>query len=163
MMSIDDIYWRTMPKSERHVLIDKLGIDIHLEETKMDVSNLTDQTKSVLLAKALAWSDPVYLTGPQLWVVYEHSGEIHSSPYRFNLYAPATMALAWRVLNWAVYKPSLNTPQFDENGFEVESLRFGFFRYEIWGEMPDAQRRWLDKILTLAIEAGLVELEEEKG
>ena len=73
-----------------------------------------------------------------------------------NLYNPAHMALAWRVLNWA----SNNMP--GKTGQRQKLFRF-IRGTETYGDkmivsMPptDAQRAWLDKILSLAIEAGMI-------
>lgn len=65
-----------------------------------------------------------------------------------NLYDPANMALAWRVLNWA------GETQFGGN---ITSRAWNNFWIDMRILPPaDAQRAWLDKILKLAIEAGLV-------
>lgn len=67
--------------------------------------------------------------------------------YPLDLYAPANMALAWRVLNWAT----------DDSRSLI-----------VWGHAGDvfnlaklppeeALATWLDAVLTLAIEAGMVE------
>lgn len=79
------------------------------------------------------------------------------------LFAKRWMFLAWRVLNWAM---SNNSPVFfcmvDWFYAEAEDVPHGYktsgsnwFRLFMY-EPADAQRAWLDKILTLAIEAGMV-------
>ena len=70
-----------------------------------------------------------------------------------NLYDPANMALAWRVLNWAIGDPSF--------GHDVDHWLWNEgIGYDLLNLAHDvAQRAWLDKVLTLAIEAGLVELD----
>lgn len=72
-----------------------------------------------------------------------------------NLYDPANMALAWRVLNWWYdYIATTDNEAVDpEDGFfDVGKLMHG-----VWAQPPaDAQRAWLDKILTLAMAAGMV-------
>jgi|GEM_PF-6697253 len=57
---------------------------------------LTDQQKSVMLARAMGWEvqeivglDADIFAPPDIWVI---AG---------SLYYPANMALAWLVLNWA--------------------------------------------------------------
>jgi hypothetical protein len=60
------------------------------------------------------------------------------------------MPLAWRVLNWA-HETALCRDYADGVG---KILHF-------WSPSADAQRAWLDKILELAIEAGLVEVPDD--
>ena len=128
-----------------------------------EIDDLKDHENSVLLAKAIGWkivnSDRI----EGLQFVYDiDEVQVHvtrdarflpNDP--FNLYAPAHMALAWRVLNWA-----------EDLDMSTPSLNWKLFEYPLRTlacESPgDAQRLWLDKILALAIEAGLVELEKEK-
>lgn len=72
----------------------------------------------------------------------------------FNLYDPANMALAWRVLNWA------GMTQFFEDFSKWANARMDLTQIVVNGQdlPPDrAQKSWLDKILALAIEAGMVE------
>ncbi len=65
-----------------------------------------------------------------------------------TLYNPANMALAWRVLNWAF-------ANFVDIWLE-ETFR-AWVPNPLYTLPPaDAQRAWLDKILTLAIEAGML-------
>ena len=120
---------------------------------------MTNREKSVLLARAMGWN---YLDAHHVqdaahdWVVFRG---------RFNLYKPAQMALAWRVLNWAMD---------EESSFALFQGQ-KFFRW--WNDISisgasnrnllvqppaDAQRLWLDKILELvAIEAVIVETADE--
>lgn len=65
-----------------------------------------------------------------------------------NLYAPANMAMAWRVLNWAAI--SKISAKFSEWWYEVAVSTFHHLEPNV------AQRAWLDKILTLAIDAGMI-------
>ena len=65
-----------------------------------------------------------------------------------NLYDPANMALAWRCHLWACNN------QFNTNTWPY----LGWFEDNSIFEYEDAQRRWLDKVLELAIEAGVVEV-----
>lgn len=79
-----------------------------------------------------------------------------------NLYEPANMALAWRVLNWATTQ-SVTVKAQKGGGDDIWQEPWTTFiddeingKYEIYMMTPaDAQRAWLDKILTLAIEAGM--------
>jgi hypothetical protein len=92
-----------------------------------------DQEKSIVLAKAMGWE----------------IGEIHGAdrillPEGGNckldaLYNTACMALAWRVHLWALHRAGLN-------GYET-----WWHKYAPWMK-EDAQRLWLDKILSLFME-----------
>lgn len=69
-----------------------------------------------------------------------------------NLYAPENMALAWRVLNWA------NGNQMIMDYWqETTYVEHEMFVYWFVLTPQEAQTAWLDKILQLAIEAGVVE------
>ena len=129
------------------------------------IDKMTDQEKSVLLSQLCGWLKQYenegnawgFTPGGGLDDYYSHLCTLlnykpeHVTP---NLYDPANMALAWRVLNWATEelpgKPGIRQKLFailwTEDG---EDLLYG-------QEPATAQRRWLDKILTLAIEAGLI-------
>jgi hypothetical protein len=77
-----------------------------------------------------------------------------------NLYDPENMALAWRVLNWAAkkfhYGDSYSAGYRIDDWIMDEPIVKGDGAYNIWDLPPaEAQRAWLDKILELAIEAGL--------
>ena len=106
------------------------------------MQEMSDQEKSVLLVKAMGWFFGMHRDG--LKVSPENNGIIQDG----NLYDPANMALAWRVHLWAL-----------DNLGAVED-----WKYVSWWENmaifaeDDAQRLWLDTILELAIEAGLVEV-----
>ena len=102
----------------------------------MHLDEMTDEEKSVLLARAMKES---MFPGKYLSVMSPEFKPI-------NLYDPANMALAWRVLNWA---------------FESLPVQGEFFyAVSTWVQQPPAiaQRQWLDKILTLAIKAGIVKV-----
>jgi len=68
-----------------------------------------------------------------------------------NLYDPANMALAWRVLNWA-NEWMANGGARDFPDFCDDILRC----LDAASPPAAAQRAWLDKILSLAIEAGMI-------
>ena len=114
-----------------------------------EIDKMTDNEKSVLLARAMGWklNDNV---------VYDVFDEFNLNVEYETLYDTANMSLAWRVLNWA-----------EENHLtykdDMISRRYVLPMLDLFKLPPAAaQRLWLDKILELAIEAGLVEREEEK-
>ena len=135
------------------------------------MNDLTDQEKSVLLAKAMGGEPDTY----PLWMLdFKESrvlgGEtnLSTADYVFNLYNPANMALAWRVLNWAGKQVPTETSR---SGLILHSWAGRL--HSFWGasywvnghklflhsmDPADAQRAWLDKVLSLAIEAELVEV-----
>ena len=75
-----------------------------------------------------------------------------------GLYDPANMALAWRVLNWASEQKAVYF-EFMQWWFrqDADLDMFGGYLFDL--EPKDAQRVLLDKILSLAIEADLIEKE----
>lgn len=115
---------------------------------------LSDQEKSVMLARAMGWEVYPMYEGSPMMLFNAPGDEVNHS----NLYLSENMALAWRVLNWGlVVKPtdpvgSIHSPDRIHNKLE-DWLRTTF----LWGR-PDAQKQWLDQVLELAIEAGLMEV-----
>ncbi len=73
-----------------------------------------------------------------------------------ELYDEEFMADAWRVLNWWT-EDEADRPWAQWAEFS------GFWEDGFLTQLPaaDAQRLWLDKILELAIEAGMIELDKE--
>ncbi len=115
---------------------------------------LTDQEKSDLLCNLAGMPKGQFgITGPEgpewefvwpdLYEVDEDGDPLH-------------LPLAWKVLNWwtedEADRPWVQWAEFS-----------GFWEDGFLTQLPaaDAQRLWLDKILKLAIDADLVELEEE--
>ena len=95
------------------------------------LEHMNPQEKSILLAKA--------------------AGIIEDR----NLYYPANMALAWRVLNWAMTDTHLG----DVMAMWWDLRPSGS---NMLDKTPaDAQRLWLDEILSMLIEAGLVEVNDD--
>lgn len=85
-----------------------------------------------------------------------------------NLYDPANMALAWRVLNWAATQTKTVKAQKGGGDESWQESWATFIDDAINGNldmysMPPAaaQRAWLDGILGLAIEAGMVDAAAE--
>ena len=112
------------------------------------IDDMSDQEKSVMLARAMGWEvtfaySPAH---PQLWIP-DDLAKAHKTKFIANLYDPASMALAWRVLNWVA--------KWDLNQQSVYYTQFyGWWdNNDLWAMPPAAaQRAWLDKILTLAKE-----------
>ena len=109
-----------------------------------DIDNLTKQEKSVLLAKAM---------GKPLWIIRIDVAMMGIEDSTIsNLYHPANMALAFRTFYWFYHNTKL--------------ARLLLDRWSIYNLMGNPVEEivpvLLDDILSLVIEAGLVELEEEK-
>ena len=130
------------------------------------IDKLSDQEKSVMLAKAMGWT-ALYWSNRDFWSswyhlvdennrkikrrgIHKNTGDVFHS-LMVDLYKPSNMALAWRVLNWA-HETGLCRRYADGVGKNIH----------FWDAPADAQRAWLDKILTLAIEAGLVAKPSDK-
>ena len=105
----------------------------------MRIDELSDEQKTAVLAELVNMTPDV----------------MNSGVLCVDLYDPANMALAWRVLSWAEIESGKNTRC---------DFHFGWMEFlpESLFECPpaDAQRTWLDMILSLAIEAGMVEIDE---
>jgi hypothetical protein len=129
--------------------------------TKQD--EMTDQEKSVKLAKLMGWKykhdgitgdwyeplgiEPLY----EEWQCYRRkANHKYVVAISLNLYSPANMALAWRVLNWA-YNQLTGKNNIRNRLFDYLVLS----NKAIYGlPSADAQRLWLDKILELATRGG---------
>ncbi len=125
-----------------------------------EIDDLTDHEKSMLLAKVMELETFVDDFG-KTWINFPGTTKVAT-----DLYLEIHIALAWRVLNWA-----------SEQGHDIDDYSYPYYfaqgveelfdtdveiEHQIWAKPPaDAQRLWLDKILELTIEAGLVKLEEE--
>lgn len=112
---------------------------------------LSDEQKSWLLAKAAGWQ----YCPPFDWLDATGSNYLFSikNRHEFDLYSPYLMDAAWRILNWWQWRKS------EEGGGLPEKLFFAAFGdFEIWMSLPPelARRKWLDKILKMCIDAGLV-------
>lgn len=122
----------------------------------MNIENMTDEQKSVMLAKLVGWEvserhgvESVHYIDAVFVSTDKFTARLTGPDF---LYADKWMALAWRVLNWAADRLPGETGQ-----------RQSFFKMlngsgsALWWLSPEqAQRLWLDKILSLAIEAGMV-------
>lgn len=134
----------------------------------MNINELSDKQKSVILARLCGWTvDEV--TQETMERLYGKRSDYMSRMvwrdilgvlYPFglpNFYNTANMDTAWRVLNWATSNDSIHDELIDWDWHRWTSHQ------HIWTMPPtEAQRSWLDKILELAIEAGLVDLRPEE-
>jgi hypothetical protein len=133
----------------------------------MDISGLTPEQKSVLLAKAMGWTihESVEALHIPLLIILP---EGYSIDYTNNLYEPIAMAVAWRVLNWAIKQMPIETKPEGMIQYTWAARLHHFWSESHWTDggkhwlfsmtPADAQRLWLDKILKLAIEAGIIDL-----
>lgn len=134
--------------------------------------NLTDEQKSMMLAKAMEWyvesngaGDIVYLDSNGLVIVGDFTYfDLATAP---NLYDPANMALAWRVLNWAMTLPEIERPMknwLGDNWRKTDQDNNTIFAPGWWFlaslAPQDAIREILDAVLELAIEAGIAEMQD---
>lgn len=111
------------------------------------MNDMSDREKSVLLAKAMRW----YVTVHDKRCAISSLGErLGVTDYPLNLYDPENMALAWRVLN-----------HFSWVDIALKIVLQDTVKNSIHDDPADAQRLWLDKVLELAIEIGIITLEAE--
>ena len=126
----------------------------------MNIDEMSDSEKSVLLARAMGIVEPGPVTGNE-WAVIGPVIRLEV----LNFYDELNMALAWRVLNWI---------SGEDRETDIHSIKKlpAFLEFDRWWtnkdnflfqlSPADAQRAWLDKVLSLALAAGLVpELAEE--
>jgi len=110
------------------------------------IEDMTTREKSVLLARAMGWEvqDSV-----QPGVSKFRVPDDNWVSWYYDLYPTNRMALAWRVLKWACLHDGL----IRYRRGTIDWLDFGPLQ-----RLPpaEAQAAWLDMILELAIEAGLV-------
>ena len=135
----------------------------------MNIDEMSDQEKSVLLARAMGLEiEPQFAHPHDIFIKIPSEWDYEWELLEGDFYT-APMEISWRVLNWASEQmPKETSPP----GMVVHTWAGRL--HSFWGEshwvgksklfihsMPpaDAQRLWLDKILELAIEAGLVEVE----
>lgn len=106
----------------------------------MSIEGLTTKEKSVMLIKARgeAWYTPI------------------------DLYAPINMSVAWLFLNWALstapFRERVSMTHYNVKDYELSCSLYGLMTVPA----PKAQASWLDRILELSIEAGLVKVDEVK-
>ncbi len=108
-----------------------------------EIDDLTDHEKSMLLAKVMGLEMYVDDFG-KTWIKFPGTSQVAS-----DLYLEIHMALAFRCVHWIADK-----------GYD-DLLLTWFAKHKLIMD-ETMQQKMLNKILSLAIEAGLVELEEEK-
>lgn len=111
------------------------------------MDKLTDEEKTIVLAKLAGWGVSKALAGTKYESVFIYTQDNQRCQ---NLYDPANMALAWRVLNWAA-----------SQGITTQIHVIYQYKKGDWARMidlapADAQRAWLDYILRKAIEVGMI-------
>jgi len=145
----------------------------------MNIDEMSEQEKSVVLAKLCGWlytemrqtapekteREYIIWNGPETkepWGILNLSDRVWLDMTK-NMYNPANMALAWKVLNWASSKSDIEIDNYSFP-YTLDQATEIIFEGEydgndipLWKMPPaEAQRLWLDKILELAIEAGMV-------
>ncbi len=111
----------------------------------MDISKLSEQQKSQLLAKARGWrvaGDTIFPddeTIDKIQIFYSMGG---------NLYLAPNMALAWDIHLWMLNREKITAPV----SMLSKQLQYTNW-WRTWFPWYDskAQRLWLDKILSLII------------
>ena len=112
------------------------------------IDKMKPEEKSVVLARLCGWH--VERTGSDIWV----SNSENDYLFKIRLSGPGYlynykwMFLAWRVLNWAC-------ENFSTNDY-IDIVRWFWGSQNFRVPPAEAQTAWLDKILSLAIEAGMV-------
>jgi hypothetical protein len=109
----------------------------------MDIYEMSEQEKTRALAWAMGWNH----------FIGQHTGQLYAKidgiQHDCELYDPANMALAWRVHLWALQA------KIWEDYYRW--CRWSNATGAPWYARDDAQRAWLDKTLSLAIDAGLAD------
>lgn len=138
----------------------------------MNINEMTEREKSAVLLKLIgAW---VKCTNKQnsIWSImlgekaivsdvcpmglrseFAHAHHVMAT-IAPDLYDEKHMALAWRVLNWAYFNPG------EKREFHDKFMRwwdYGLGRTLVSLSPEEAVIEWLDRILSLAIEAGMIE------
>ncbi len=128
----------------------------------MNIETMTKQEKSNALIMLMGWRKKwtdmhsmILLDSDGCGVGYRLMQSGEKMP---DLYDSTNMALAWRVLNWASSQKGIY-PELMRWWFRQDSDLDMLGGYLFDWEPKDAQRAWLDKVLSLAIEANLIEKE----
>ncbi len=144
----------------------------------MDINNLTDQEKSALLMKMIGWElqepgqalvdwfaqggldlsalvkQSVAVDG-EFW--FDETGAIHREGIP-NLYESDSVMFAWRVLTWASTSGHFSQWPARKTQSPYDIFSEWWKECDIWEEedLVAAMRLWLDKILSLVIEADMI-------
>lgn len=122
----------------------------------MNINEMTTQEKSEKLYSLVGWKKEWADFNSMILLDSNGKGVGHGlmkpSVPMPNLYDEKNMALAWRVLNWAEAYSQLHATGDFYDGW-MQLLPECLFLLA----PTDAQTAWLDKILELAIEAGMIE------
>ena len=128
-----------------------------------EINNLSDMKKSRLLSRLVLGEYPKDRCPVCGWHLKDNPSEgcvvnncsTRPTPEKradepCNYYHPSNMSQAWQVMNWAV--KNLNIPN---HHFQLREMvnDISFFTQP----PSEAQRVWLDKILALTIEAGMIQ------
>ena len=119
----------------------------------VDISKLSTEQKDIMLANllGLTWDYSQNLSSASNIWIHDAAAGISISSF----YDPSCMQYAWRVLNWANERELSDIPatwgDYILDNTCPEAL-------ELFSMPPaEAQAAWLDKILELATEAGMVD------
>lgn len=129
---------------------------------------MTDEEKSAMLARAMGWqqcdytgkayADTAWVNENGLYIWYDDPYECTPT---FNLYHVANMVWAWSAIEWITAPPK--TLKQSEDMLNTKFAHW-WDSENLWAcNAADAQRAWLDKILELAIEAGLIEVDDARA
>lgn len=125
----------------------------------MNLNELSDQEKSVMLGKAMGWR--VLETGPSKIICVPVEGQVelippntgHHVPEEFpirNLYDPANMALSYRLMPWVNEQMANGLDRPDDFDNIINAFNDFHLSVEKW------LRGWLDAIY-LMVEDGAIE------
>jgi len=138
----------------------------------VDISKLTDEEKSVMLARVMGQQMSLRKIGADGYNQWSYIGILVNQAHKLhsrldqdaafehatpNLYDSAYMSLAWMVAVWAWRNLPVEPIQKGHNKTTIRQIFRVFWATKIRPTSIDAQRLWLDKILKLACEAELVE------
>ena len=148
-----------------------------IDFTPAMIDKLTDQAKSVLLIHAMGYVytrhydndgyfggfTDIYL-GDEIFSTVWSLKPSDDWEAKFNLYDLEHFLESWKVLNWA----ETNGPFCQWPSGKTRSPHNIFSSWwreqDIWGDDAEvAMRLWLDKILELLIESGLVRANNDQG
>ena len=124
---------------------------------EMDISDLSDEIKSALLAMVMDWSIIQSEVHPETYYFAPTEDDDHIDDF-YVCYAdsgmPVNMGYSWLVLNWAMLNHDIGN-----------AISNWWWNSPSASDLPtlspaDAQRLWLDKVLALAIEAGKIKVED---